>query len=478
MVDSRRNSYKIVFMCQYEKSRKIESITMLQAAVRGYLSRVRYLQTIFAYILKVNTNTEGSSYYINCRTGLSTWTKPGIVGRSELPEPQNKWHSMAYEQQGYWYEQFVNPFNGRFTHLSIDKAVRLIQAVVRNALLRVVYLPLPRLKKVVTIHRDHVAHYEVLGPLTKQLGTVINHAMAMQVINLDEIHCTDVYKHALELSGSSPLVCRAYAIHLISTCKAPIAVSRERALKQLTNSLRIDEHMQKFETALTLYEYACIRHPTDYRALLNLALVDILVYKNVHRGEKLLRRAIAANPFQERVLEIWTYLKDSFPDRNLLHYPQSRIELITNKSVELGGKRRELHGWIVTESPNWAGWCYCSEQDNPHLNPLKRIPQKGKAKVKTLENKQKKDDKSAAVNPKDGKFTDWAQLSQALKTNYSIWYNPATGAQQTEEPSFAVEFEIRKRRSLYKESSSSFELYFDPLTNYHFQYHPLTDTYT
>ena len=80
----------------------------------------------------------------------------------------------------------MNPFNGRFTHLSIDKAVRVIQAVVRNALLRVVRLSVAQLKKVVTIHHESLMRSDVLGLLTTQLGTVINHAMSQQVIELNE----------------------------------------------------------------------------------------------------------------------------------------------------------------------------------------------------------------------------------------------------------------------------------------------------
>jgi hypothetical protein len=91
------------------------------------------------------------------------------------------------------------------------------------------------------------------------------------------------YIHIYTYIGSSPLVCRAYAIHMISTCKPPTSISREKALKQLANSQRIDSTYAKFETALSLYQYACILHPTDFRALLNLALVDMLVYGNVRR---------------------------------------------------------------------------------------------------------------------------------------------------------------------------------------------------
>jgi hypothetical protein len=91
--------------------------------------------------------------------------------------------------------------------------------------------------------------------------------------------------------------------------------------------MRIDELITKFETALSIYQYACIRNPKDHRALLNLALVDILIYQNHKRGEILMRRAVAHSPFQQRVLDIWSYVKDRFPDRQLLYYPKSRLEL-------------------------------------------------------------------------------------------------------------------------------------------------------
>jgi hypothetical protein len=99
-----------------------------------------------------------------------------------------------------------------------------MQATIRKALLKVLIISIDQLKKVVSIHDNSERNYEILGIDTRQLGTVINHAMAAHVLNLDEVGSKITYKHALELSGSSPLVCRAYAIHMISTCKPPTSV--------------------------------------------------------------------------------------------------------------------------------------------------------------------------------------------------------------------------------------------------------------
>ena len=39
-----------------------------------------------------------SYYYVNLKNGECTWTKPVVVGRSELPAPMNRWYAMAYMQ--------------------------------------------------------------------------------------------------------------------------------------------------------------------------------------------------------------------------------------------------------------------------------------------------------------------------------------------------------------------------------------------
>ena len=63
------------------------------------------------------------------------------------------------------------------------------------------------------------------------------------------------------------------------------------------------------------------------------------------------------------------------------------------------------------------------------------------------------------------------------QVNYSFWYNPADGAQQAERPDFHWYWQVRKARSAYQETKGGLEMYFDPLTNQRFQYHPLTDSY-
>lgn len=432
-----------------------------------------------------------------------------------------------------------------YSLLSVHAAVRKIQGLARRALLRAVRLSVCNLKKVTRIHTDASSRYTVLeeweqrgggggredgkgreeGEERKEgrgeggwsgtglLGPVINLAMSMQILDLEESRCEGVYKQALDLSGSSPLVCRAYAIFLISTCKAPVQRSRERALQHIAASTIIDERCTKFETALCMYEYACVLHPRDYRPFLNLALVDILIYRNMKRGEKMLRRALAFDPFNPRVMALWGYLESKFSDSKCLGYPLSRIAMAASGSVgvggdnfeikelHIGGKMRLLHGFLVVDNVGWAGWCYCSDQSNPHLIPNNKN-NKNKNKIKNtnsfemeLEHSTNIDEietnidvdsdiHTADTTPSRGAIipinenTDYSQLPCVIHTDYSIWYNPADGTKRTQKPNFKTQFEIRKQRSFFEKSKGGLENYFDPLTNSHFQYHPISDSYS
>ena len=376
---------------------------------------------------------------------------------------------MNYYQGDTWLVQYINPFTGKYSHLSVDRAVRMIQGTMRNSLLRVVLPSRELVAKVIKLTKKAESSY---NKETRDLAPVINWAITKQALHMDEAGCKDIYKHAIELSAFSPLVRRAYAIFQISMCKAPIAAVRDRALKQLDNASYMDATVSKFQTALAFYEYACVLRPRCHRAHLNLALVDILIFNNNSRGERVLRRAIAYAPFDHRVMENWSYLKERFPEQQMLYYPSSRVEMThTGKAEDKGGKKRSMYGYVVTENIHWAGWVYVDENDNPDINPVKKAAKMSKKKREKLEKEMKE-------KMKDDKFKDWAAVTEALKINYSFWYNPADGTQQPDSPDFQWESLVRKRRSAYVEQKGGLELYYDPLTSVHFQYHPLTDSYS
>jgi hypothetical protein len=163
-----------------------------------------------------------------------------------------------------------------------------------------------------------------------------------------------------------------------------------------------------------------------------LAVVEALIYNTVKRAEKLFRRALAYAPFDERVLEMWNYCKEQFDmsEKHLAYYPKSKFELpASGEDVKL----RVVHGRPLVENAQWAGWGYCKEDTYYVSKQFFDLP---------------------------------------------YWYNPADGTETLEMPDFAAEWKIRRARSQHIELEGGLELYYDPLTACHFQYHPLTNTYT
>jgi len=309
----------------------------------------------------------------------------------------------------------------------------------RNSLLRLILPPREKLLKVIRISRAAESKY---NRETRDLAPVINWALTQQVLNMDESNATkEVYKHAINLSAFSPLVRRAYAIYQISLCKPPVAASREKALKQLENAFFMDERIFKFETALGFYEYACILRPREPYAFLNLALVDCLVFKNYKRGERVLRRALALSPFDARVVECWNYLTVHFPqgdgEAQLLHYPPSRVDRASTKAGGPQGKKRKIHGYIVTEDSQWAGWVFVDEEDNPDISPVKRANKLSKKKKEQIEKERQK---KMEGKMKDQKFSEWAAVTEALKVCRPLPFLLSAGPRPLTFLSFPVRF--------------------------------------
>eukprot|EP00600_Ochromonadales_sp_CCMP1393_P011824 CAMPEP_0174996646 /NCGR_PEP_ID=MMETSP0005-20121125/514_1 /TAXON_ID=420556 /ORGANISM="Ochromonas sp., Strain CCMP1393" /LENGTH=275 /DNA_ID=CAMNT_0016251085 /DNA_START=242 /DNA_END=1069 /DNA_ORIENTATION=- len=263
----------------------------------------------------------------------------------------------------------------------------------------------------------------------KRLAAIINYAVTEHVGNLDEAHAKKLYAEAVELSEANPLVTRAYAFFMLGTCEAPLKANRDRSKILFFDAERKDPMHDKFQVAYYMYQFGCIRHPRDHRALVNLALVQCLLYGNNHNAEKLLRRALAISPFEERVMEIWNYLKDRFPERQVLYHPASSVNKVNTKE----GQVRTVHGRPVKGNAQWAGWCFVEKDDY--------------------------------------------NISKKFKDE-SYWYNPADGQELKQAPDFAEQWIIRKNRSNYEGDFYGLEQYFDPLTSEYYQYHALTKTFS
>ncbi len=433
LADTRHKTFRVIFACQLEKSRKLAAIRMMQCLWRKSLTRKRMPALLDMVLIKVKSSPtdDQNCYYIDRRSGESFWEKSKLLKTWDLPTPPTyRWIDISYwEPDGKgefkWATQFVNPFTGKFSHLSMDRAARIIQSVVRSRQLQPMKVHIDFLEKAIQIIRECRNKFE---EYPGKLVNVMNLALVKHLIWDDEPGARELYLTAMEMSDSNPLVTRAYAIYLLQTGEAPTVPNREKALRLVKDASRRDERHEKFDLAYeVIYRYGAMRKPRDYKKLLALGLADFYVNDDKQKAERMFRRAVAIAPFQEAVLNNWKALRDEFPENQATFAPKSRLDLVdTNK----GGKKKLVHGQLSHEDVSWAGWIYI-ESDPDDLR------------------------------------------------SYSYWYNPATRESTYDQPNFQEQWYIRRMRSRFEATTNEdgLEHYYDHLTQAYFQYHALTDTY-
>lgn len=430
LIDKRKGEFKVVFSIDLQKSKKLDCIIKIQAMWRRSLVRPFIVKLYDAFLVKVHVSAyDHTPYYLNTKTGVSAWVKPVLLGPYDLPTvPTRRWVGVTYYHRGVYTQHYVNPYTGKYTYMVPDQAIKVIQLLVRKFLLYPIKMTMNEFCKAVKLHHSAQKNYI---PGQRKLAPVINYALTSHVIDLDEVLAKQLYSEAVDLSEANPLVTRAYAFFMLGTLEAPMLMNRERAQVLLSDAKTKDPDDLKFETAYVLFKYGVLRNPKDVRALVNLALVHCVMYNVNHTAEKLMRRALALEPFNERVMEVWKYLKsqDRFPERQLLYNANARV---TRTKTSKGGKKRVVHGREVCDDPQWAGWVYIDE--------------------------------------------DKFNISKKYK-NMAYWYNPADGTETLDQPDFTAEWAVRKARSVYQGDVGTLENYFDPLTSEYFQFHPITNSY-
>ena len=424
VVDKRHGKFTPMFRCQLSKSVKLQSIISIQSFWRRAIQRCKVPAWVDCYMLKVKTGPyDDTYYYLNRLTGESSWDRPSLLRMHDLPtEVRYRWVILPYSVDSPLY---VNPFTGRYTHLTPHEAAKKIQAMIRNWMLTPFRLTMDVFTKSVTFE---MSAEELYLSQPKRLAYVLNYALVMFCIKLEHLRAKRLLEEALVLADTNPLTCRIIAILLLATVESPSKVTRERAMELLKDSERRDKSAAKFDLARTVFfKYGCYRNPRNARAFLNLALVQYYVYKDKSAAEVVLRRAVGLAPFDQQVMANWKLLRDEFPEKKLIYRPRARQMKI---SAEDGGKKRRIHGLAVLENLEWAGWVYVE------YDPV-----------------MMKEDETA------------------------YWYNPATGEQRKDTPEWEKEWEIRAQRSYYEGESDGLEHYYDSLTSTYFQRHILTDTY-
>jgi len=131
-VDTRGERFRVLFEIQLNKSRKGELLTRLQAQWRRAVCANMKLRPIYdEFMVKVNVRPEADSeaYYVDRRTGVSQWEKPRLLGtHTDLTDqPSHRWVELVYEHDGEYFQHFVNPWTGKYSHYTQDQAIRIMQ---------------------------------------------------------------------------------------------------------------------------------------------------------------------------------------------------------------------------------------------------------------------------------------------------------------------------------------------------------------
>lgn len=424
VIDKRHGKFVPMFRCQLTKSVKLASIISMQALWRRTIERCKVPAWVDCYMLKVKTGPyDDTFYYLNRLTGESSWDKPSLLRIHDLPtEVRYRWVILPYSVESPLY---VNPFTGRYTHLTPDQSAKKIQAMIRNWMLTPFRLPKHVLAKSVNFE---LSAEELYISQPKRLAYVLNFALVTFCVKLDYVRAKRLLEEALHLADTNPLTTRIIAILLLSTVESPSKVTRERALELLKDSARRDKTASKFDLAYNVFfKYGCYRNPRSARAFLNLGLVQYYIYEDNTAAEVVLRRAVALAPFDQHVMANWKQLRDEFPEKKFVYRPRARQMKI---NADDGGKKRRIHGLAVIENLEWAGWVFVE------YDPI-----------------MMKEDETA------------------------YWYNPGTGEVRKDTPAWDKEWEIRCQRSHFEGESDGLEHYYDSLTSTYFQRHVLTDTY-
>lgn len=427
-VDKRHGQFRVLFLCQMEKSKKQKGIVKIQALWRRAIVRAWIPYKLDSFWLKVQTSLhEEHAYYVNRMTGDSSWEPSRLLKTWDLPtQPQYRWAELWYSHDS---PLFVNPLTGKYTHLSVHHASQIIQATARRWFLRTYRMPAEAFAKCVEFEKTAKQKYNAS---TTKLSSMINYCLLCFAIRKDDRLARQLLTTAMEMADTNPVVSRLMAVYLLSTCEAPLKSSRDRAAALFRDAKLRDSEARKFEAARDIFKYSCLKKPKDAHIILNLGLLEYFVFDNLQVSEILLRRAVSLLPFDERIVENWKHMRDFFPEKRVLYRPKNQIEKLKQSGVSATGKKKVIHGRDVTEDFAWAGWVYA------------------KSGATTLN----------------------------VKISKEYWYNPATGEETFNVPNWEEQWAIRLGRSFYQETTDGMEQYYDPLTACYFQRHVLSGTFS
>ncbi|CAM9748744.1 unnamed protein product, partial [Chrysoparadoxa australica] len=252
-----------------------------------------------------------NKYYYWCpRTGSTSWLKPKLLGKDDLPDPPNCWDKIVRGDGTCYY---INPATGQESNLSEAEAANLIQKAVRR------YLgpgfAIPALEEIADGRKFSLEAEEKYTLHPERLSSCLNWAMILFAHHTCLDEAKPLFETAMQLSGENPLVQRCYALFLLASCQFPREKTYKEAKELMKAAAFRDKDMDKFKIAETaFFRYGLLLHPRNGRVLLNWALVLEFVHKDyLHAGE-VYRRAVAANDLDVNILTNFnSFLINSLP---------------------------------------------------------------------------------------------------------------------------------------------------------------------
>ena len=179
---------------------------------------------------------------------------------------------------------------------------------------------------------------------------MVNYALLLATQRFDLIGAKKLYKDAMEISPENPVLLRAYGTFMLATLEAPRERIFRKALDYFKNAELRDPGRERFEIAEeSMYHWNCVAQRENPLALLNYALLQQYLVKDIPRAERFFHRAISAlkdtqdapDPARPAVIENFELFELERLPGGEFHTPVPSNTVVRNSELVEGTAARE-----------------------------------------------------------------------------------------------------------------------------------------
>ena len=192
-----------------------------------------------------------------------------------------------------------------------------------------------------------------------RLSSMVNYALLLATQRFDLIGAKKLYKDAMEISPENPVLLRAYGIFMLATLEAPRERIFRKALDYFKNAELRDPGRERFEIAEeSMYHWNCVAQRENPLALLNYALLQQYLVKDIPRAERFFHRAISAlkdtqdapDPARPAVIENFELFELERLPGGEFHTPVPSNTVVRNSELVELRRANQFHTSHVTPS--------------------------------------------------------------------------------------------------------------------------------